>query len=303
MGCFGSPASTAPVHGDLFRTAELGQTQTIRAPGAPAFDQAGEEKDQIVGQRCRHGHLGRGWQNDKLQGKKPGQHPGDVFDPHAQDEKEEDFVVRRDGGEGEEEGKIEEGVRRGAAEEKGRHGAADHPREVKDIELERAPTLLQRRGQKPHEHEKEEEPEPAVGMRDENVSDQPPHFALHDLGRIEHQHAGIRRLHLHQHEGQRIEQDHRLEDPRRAQPRHADLEKSPEFFHARPRHFEDGFCCQGQRPLISSSSEKLRKVRMMTMAPSTAIFCKVGDTATVLMMSPATSNSRPSKMARPKFWR
>ena len=63
-----------------------------------------------------------------------------------------------------------------------------------------------------------------------------------------------------------------------------------------------GFC-HGQRPLISSSSEKLRKVRMRTIAPSTIMFCRVGATATVLMMSPATSSSRPSRMARPRFWR
>jgi hypothetical protein len=61
-------------------------------------------------------------------------------------------------------------------------------------------------------------------------------------------------------------------------------------------------CHGSSRACTSARSARCGSVAA-PMAPSTAIFCKVGDTATVLMMSPATSNSRPSKMARPKFWR
>src|SRR5207249_843620 len=50
---------------------------------------------------------------------------------------------------------------------------------------------------------------------------------------------------------------------------------------------------QGHTPVTSSSRAKLNTVRMTTMAPSTPTLVKVGEDATVLMMSPATRNSRP----------
>jgi Domain of unknown function (DUF1918) len=56
---------------------------------------------------------------------------------------------------------------------------------------------------------------------------------------------------------------------------------------------------QGQRPSISTSSEKLRNVLIATISPKTATFSSEGWTATVLMMSAATKNSRPSRMLRP----
>jgi hypothetical protein len=55
----------------------------------------------------------------------------------------------------------------------------------------------------------------------------------------------------------------------------------------------------GQRPSISTSSEKLRNVLISTISPKTATFWSEGWTATVLMMSAATRNSRPSRMLRP----
>jgi hypothetical protein len=49
--------------------------------------------------------------------------------------------------------------------------------------------------------------------------------------------------------------------------------------------------CQGQRPVISSSKEKLRNVRMITMMPRTPTLANVGSMATVRMMSPATNQA------------
>ncbi|EZP54185.1 hypothetical protein BW41_01715 [Sphingomonas sp. RIT328] len=57
--------------------------------------------------------------------------------------------------------------------------------------------------------------------------------------------------------------------------------------------------CHGHRPSISTSSEKLRKVRIRTMPARTKRLSNVGSTATVLMMSAATRNSRPSRIDRP----
>ncbi|MCW2530304.1 MAG: hypothetical protein JWM76_5164 [Pseudonocardiales bacterium] len=57
--------------------------------------------------------------------------------------------------------------------------------------------------------------------------------------------------------------------------------------------------CQGHRPVISSSREKLRNVRMSTITPRTATLRTVGVTATVRTMSAATSSSRPTRMLRP----
>jgi len=51
--------------------------------------------------------------------------------------------------------------------------------------------------------------------------------------------------------------------------------------------------------VISSSSDQLRNVRISTMPASTATLWAVGVIATVRMMSAATSNSSPSKIARP----
>ena len=59
------------------------------------------------------------------------------------------------------------------------------------------------------------------------------------------------------------------------------------------------YFCHGQRPVISTSSEKLKKVRMTTMPPSTATLVRVGLAATVRMMSPATRSSNPNKIVRP----
>jgi hypothetical protein len=61
--------------------------------------------------------------------------------------------------------------------------------------------------------------------------------------------------------------------------------------------------CHGLGPVSSTSSEKLKKVRIKTMMPSTATLLRVGSVATVWMMSPATSSSRPSKMVWPSCWR
>ena len=61
--------------------------------------------------------------------------------------------------------------------------------------------------------------------------------------------------------------------------------------------------CHGQRPSISTSNEKLRKVRISTIPASTARLCRVGSTATVPMMSAATRNSSPSRMPRPRLAR
>src|SRR5215469_5963722 len=63
------------------------------------------------------------------------------------------------------------------------------------------------------------------------------------------------------------------------------------------------FCCHGQRPVSSTSSEKLRNVRIKTMMASTATLVRVGWPATVWIMSPATSSSRPSRMLWPSCWR
>jgi predicted transcriptional regulator len=57
---------------------------------------------------------------------------------------------------------------------------------------------------------------------------------------------------------------------------------------------------QGHWPVSSTCKEKLRNVRMSTIAPSTATLVRVGLVATVRMMSPATSSSSPSRMARPR---
>src|SRR6476661_5943595 len=57
--------------------------------------------------------------------------------------------------------------------------------------------------------------------------------------------------------------------------------------------------CQGHRPVISNSREKLRNVRMTTITARTPTLVKVGVTATVRMMSAATRSSRPRRMDRP----
>jgi len=62
-------------------------------------------------------------------------------------------------------------------------------------------------------------------------------------------------------------------------------------------------CCHGHRPVVSTSSEKLRNVRMRTIAASTATPVRLGEAATVRAMSPATSSSSPSRMARLSCWR
>ena len=57
--------------------------------------------------------------------------------------------------------------------------------------------------------------------------------------------------------------------------------------------------CHGQRPVISTSREKLSNVRISTIPASTATLRGVGVIATVRMMSAATRNSRPSRIERP----
>ena len=69
------------------------------------------------------------------------------------------------------------------------------------------------------------------------------------------------------------------------------------------RHVSRGPRRHGTTPSISISSEKLRKVRMSTIRPSTRTFCMVGSTATVRMRSAATRTSRPRRMLRPKYLR
>jgi len=64
------------------------------------------------------------------------------------------------------------------------------------------------------------------------------------------------------------------------------------------RHVAVAFC-QGHRPSISTSSEKLRKVRISTIPARMIKLWTVGFIATVLMMSAATRNSRPRRIDLP----
>src|SRR4051794_26589775 len=57
--------------------------------------------------------------------------------------------------------------------------------------------------------------------------------------------------------------------------------------------------CQGHRPVTSTSSEKLRNVRMTMMPARVATLVRLGEAATVRTMSPAPSSSRPSRMVWP----
>src|SRR5690349_24471179 len=60
--------------------------------------------------------------------------------------------------------------------------------------------------------------------------------------------------------------------------------------HRPPRPITASALRHGHLPSISTSNEKLRKVRITTMPASTPTLRKGGSTATVLMMSPATRN-------------
>ena len=57
--------------------------------------------------------------------------------------------------------------------------------------------------------------------------------------------------------------------------------------------------CHGHCPVISTASEKLRNVRMKTIAASIATLVRLGAAATVRTNSPATSSSRPSRIVWP----
>jgi hypothetical protein len=56
-------------------------------------------------------------------------------------------------------------------------------------------------------------------------------------------------------------------------------------------------------PLISISSEKLRKVLISTISPRDSTLSSVGATATVRTRSAATKISRPSSKVPPRSWR
>src|SRR6266516_2699148 len=58
----------------------------------------------------------------------------------------------------------------------------------------------------------------------------------------------------------------------------------------------------GTTPSISVSSEKLRKVLITTISPSTKTLSRVGATATVRIRSAATRTSTPSSRVPPKDW-
>jgi len=57
--------------------------------------------------------------------------------------------------------------------------------------------------------------------------------------------------------------------------------------------------CHGQQPSISVSSEKLRKVRISTIAASSPTLSNVKGAVMVEIMSAPTNNSSPSRMPRP----
>ena len=59
----------------------------------------------------------------------------------------------------------------------------------------------------------------------------------------------------------------------------------------------------GHMPSTSTSSEKLRTIRMTMMSPRTATLSRVGSTMIVRTMSPMMSTSSPSMITRPRLWR
>jgi hypothetical protein len=56
-------------------------------------------------------------------------------------------------------------------------------------------------------------------------------------------------------------------------------------------------------PSISTSSEKLRMIRITTIRPSTSTLSSDGSTMTVRMMSATIRISSPSRMTRPRLRR
>src|SRR5437667_4959626 len=61
--------------------------------------------------------------------------------------------------------------------------------------------------------------------------------------------------------------------------------------------------CQGNSPLISTSSDQLRNVRTSTISPSTPTLVKVGSMTTLRMISAAIRSSSPTTIDLPRYRR
>lgn len=137
----------------------------------------GSEKDQVIAQGSHQRHAIRRGSDDKSKKQKCCEDPRDPFNFRRQDEQNINDLIRVKPGEGEEQRRGEHAVGEPGIEEKCGRGGADHPDEKIKREPESSPRALQAFPDEPEKPKNKDDP-PAECLREKNVSDQSPDFAL-----------------------------------------------------------------------------------------------------------------------------
>src|ERR1700730_3099506 len=164
------------------------------------------EKDQVITHRCDNSHAVGVRTYDKAEEQKSCIHPGEPFDLYRQNKKQVDDDVGIETGEGKEQRRNQHAIGKIAAEEKRGHGRPDHSNQEIEREPKRAPGAFEAVADEPEEPKKKNDP-PAEGLRNKNVSDQPPDLALTDARGIEHQNKPKIRIQPNESEHEHVDQN------------------------------------------------------------------------------------------------
>ena len=182
------------------------------------------EKDQIIAQRCHQRHAIGICPDEKTVEQKCRHRPGDPLDLYRQNKKYVDNHIRVKAGEGVKERRNQHTVGKISAEEKRRNRGADHPDEKIKSEPKRTPRSFEAVADEPEKPQDENDPQKAERLRDKNVSDESPDFAVANARWIEIEHGNKIRLQAHEDKDERIEPDNDANQPRDSEKTEAPFE-------------------------------------------------------------------------------
>src|SRR5207244_4000194 len=165
------------------------------------------EKDEIIREGGNERSAVRIRVQDKSKQQKRGEDPGEPFDFYRQNEQNINDLVRVELRKGEEQRCDQHTVGKIAAEEKRSDRCADHSDEEIKRKPEGAPRAFETLADEPQKPESQHDPK-AKRLRNEDVSDQPPDFAVANARRIEIKRETEIGIQPHQRPHQRGEANH-----------------------------------------------------------------------------------------------
>ena len=172
------------------------------------------EKDQIIAQGRHQRHAIRHWSNEKFDQQDCRERPGEPFDFYGQDKQDVDHLVGIKPRKGEKQRRDQHAIRKARAEEKCGDRRANHSDQKIECQPERSPSLLETITNEPEKPEGKQNPPRTHRLRNENIRDETPEFAMANTHGIELEHRSESRKQPGQGEDERSEADDNAHESR-----------------------------------------------------------------------------------------